>query len=201
MALPWAAVPLPGGNPAPSGLMLMSHNARSDSLIDWPRPGVSAAALDANMNAAAMRRFLRIDMFHLALAVDAPAGDDVHVSHRERSDGEVDFRLTALRQDLGAGRLHVAGLVPGAALQHHRLAVPAPGHAEARQRLAQHRLLQRRLRPALAAVGGDHDPRDAAVAGIGEAGDLVEARSFQRQTGRGLRHERLDLLREVELPG
>src|SRR5262249_13775976 len=132
----WAAVPLPGGSPAPSGPILMSHSARSASLIDWPRPGVSAAALVASMSAAATRKVLRIDMFHLALVVDGPAGDHVHVSHRKRGDGHVHFRLAAFGDDLRTRRLHVAGLIPGAALQHHRLAVPAPGHAETGQRLA-----------------------------------------------------------------
>src|SRR5919201_1064257 len=101
--------------------MLMSQSARSASLIDWPRPGVSAAAPVANRSAAAVSRLLRIDMFHLALVVDGPAGDHIHVSHRERGDGEVCPRLAALSDDLRARWLHVAGLVPGAALQHHPL--------------------------------------------------------------------------------
>src|SRR5262245_1865365 len=124
--------------------MLMSHSAKSASLTDWPRPGVSAAALVASTSAAATRSVLRIDMFHLALVVDGPAGDHIHVPHRERGDREVRSGLAAFGDDLRTRRLHIAGLVPGAALQHHRLSVPAPGHAEAGERLAQHRLLQRR---------------------------------------------------------
>ena len=94
----------------------------------------------------------------------------------------------------------VAGLVPGAALQHDRLAVPAPGHAEAGQRLGQHRRIERGFRPALAAVGRDHHLRDPAIARIGEAGNLVEARSLERQPGRRVGDEGLDLHREEELP-
>src|SRR5689334_12339497 len=134
----------------------MSQSARSASVTDWPRFGVSAAAPEANASAAATSRLLRIDMFHLALAVDSPTGDDIHVPHRESRHRHVDSRLAALGGDLRARRLRIAGLIPGAALQHDRLAVPAPGHAEAGKRLAQHWLLQRRLRPALAAIGRDH---------------------------------------------
>src|SRR5215831_16332371 len=100
--------------------------------------------------------------------------------------------------DLGARRLHVAALVPGPALQHRGSAVPAPGHAEARERPWQHRLLQRRVAPALAAVCRDHDPGDAAGARIGDAGTLVVAGLLQGQSGRWVRDERLDLLEEVE---
>src|SRR5262245_48082327 len=160
--------------------MLMSQSARSASVTDWPRFGVSAAAPEAKANAAATSKLLRIDMFHLALAVDPPAGDDVHVPHRKSRHRHIDSRLTALGGDLRTRRLCIAGLIPGTALQHDRLAVPAPRHAKAGERFAQHRLLQRRLRPALAAIGRDHDARDAAVAGIGEARDLIEARALER---------------------
>src|SRR5262249_57169304 len=109
--------------------------------------------------------------------------------------------LAALGEERGAARLLIAGLVDGAALQDGGAAVPIPRHAEAGEGLAQHRRLQRRLRPALAAVGRDLDLADAAVAGIGEAGNLVEARRLHVQPGRGMGDERLHLLREVELPG
>ena len=85
--------------------------------------------------------------------------------------------LPAMGDELRARRLHVAAFVEGAALQAAGSAVPAPGHAEARERFGHDRILQARLRPALAAVGGDHHFGDAARAGIGDAGDLVEARS------------------------
>ena len=88
-------------------------------------------------------------------------------------------------RQLGAGRLHVASLVPRAALQHHGLAVPAPGHAEPGERLAQHRRVERRFAPALAAVGRDHHLRDPAVARIGETGNLVKPGPFNVSPGDG----------------
>src|ERR1700686_379904 len=110
MAAPWAAVPPPAGKPAPSGPMLRSHVARSASVTFWPSPGVSAAnaapALDANANSVAETR-LRVDMLGLPLAVDPPAGDGIHVSHREGGDGGRGLGLAALRKELGAGRLHI----------------------------------------------------------------------------------------------
>src|ERR1700758_3560383 len=130
IAAPCAAVPLPGGRPLPSGPMLMSHSARSASLTLWPRPGPSAAMAGAasspSANEMAIAKRLRIDMLRLPGGVDRPARDHVHVPHREGSDGEVELGCAALGQQLGAGRLHVAGFVPRAALQHHGLAVPPP---------------------------------------------------------------------------
>src|SRR3954454_24108755 len=156
MAAPWAAVPLPGGRPLPSGPMLMSQRARSDSLIFWPRPGGSAASAVPAVNAIAsgMRtRLLRteitlhIDMFRLPVALDGPAHDVVHVPHREGDDRRVDLRRAALGPHLLARRLDIAGLIPGPALQHDGLAIPAPGHAKARECLRHHGSIKRRLRP------------------------------------------------------
>src|SRR5215472_11722420 len=210
IAAPCCGVPLPGGNPLPSGPTLMSHSARSASLTGLPRPGSSAAIAaapeSASANAAAkvkrvpiewigtrsaflhwrMSFFgkpgstfpgqaLAVDMLDLPFLIDRPAGDDVHVPHREGGHRHVDLGRAALGEHLLAGGLYVAGLVPGAALQHHRLPVPAPGQTEAGQRLGQDRRVERRLRPALAAVGRDQDLLDAAIAGISKAGNLVHA--------------------------
>src|SRR5438067_1422817 len=140
MAAPCAEVPLPGGNPAPSGPMLMSQSARSASVTFWPRPGVSAAsappATTTSAVATVSAKPLHIDMLGLPLVVDRPAHDVVHVAHRERRHRRVDPGLAAFGPHVGARRLHVAGLVEGAALQHHRLTIPAPGHAEAGKRFA-----------------------------------------------------------------
>src|SRR6266436_7026485 len=157
MAAPCVDVPLPGGRPLPSGPMLMSHKASSASLTGLPSPGKSAATAVAAPPSASARgmttaRRSTVDMLDLPFVIGGPARDDVHVPHREGGHRKVDFRLAALGEHLGAGRLHVAGLVPGAALQHDRLAVPAPGHAEPGERLAEHRCVERCLRPALAAV-------------------------------------------------
>src|SRR5690242_4342656 len=65
---------------------------------------------------------LRVDMLDLPFAVDAPAGDAVVMlvgegeRRRHRLPG-----LPALRHEVGAQRLRVAGLVPGAAPEDRRL--------------------------------------------------------------------------------
>src|SRR5262245_19929789 len=133
----------------------MFQAAMSDSVIGWPARGGSANAA-AVPNASVMAsagRSLRVDMLDAPCAVDAPAGDAVVVLVGEGERGRHRLLgLPACGHELGTQRLHVTGLVPGAALQHHGLAVPAPGHAETREGLGMHRPLQRRLRPALAAV-------------------------------------------------
>src|SRR5580704_2612472 len=105
---------------------------------------------------AMARSGLRIDMFDLPFAVDAPAGDAVVVlvGERERSRQRLGG-LAACGDELGAQGLRVAGLVPGPALQDRRLAIPAPRHGEAGECLVVDRPLQRRLAPAFAAVGRD----------------------------------------------
>src|SRR6266478_4879278 len=124
MSAPWVGVPLPAGRPLPSGPMLMSHSARSASLTGFPSPGVSAAiaALATSTSETASAKRLAIDMLCFPFVVDCPAGDDVHVSHRECGHRNIDLGLAALGEHLGADRLHIAGLVPGPALQHDRLA-------------------------------------------------------------------------------
>src|SRR5215469_11678190 len=151
IAAPCWGVPLPAGNPLPSGPTLMSHGARSASLTGLPSPGSSAASAVApeSASASAATKYLAVDMLHLAFLVHGPAGDHVHVAHRESGHRHVDLGGAALGEHFFARRLHVAGLVPGAALQHDRLPVPAPGQAKARQRLGQHRGVECGLRPAL----------------------------------------------------
>src|ERR1700721_1090450 len=111
-AAPCAGVPLPDGRPLPSGGTLISHFVRSASLMGFPSPGPSAAnAMPAtSANGIARAKRLAIDILCLPLVVDRPTGDDVHVPHRERGDGDVDLGLAALGEHLGAGRRRVAGL-------------------------------------------------------------------------------------------
>src|SRR5215472_16838137 len=147
--------------------MLMSHSARSAWLIGRPRCGDSARAAQAPLASASMQAAItrsRVSMVHLALAIDRPAGDGVEVvaregAHRGRLGG-----LSALGHELLAGRLRVAGFVPGAALQDRGAAVPAPRHAEAGEGFWQPRLVERGIAPALAAVGGDGDFCDPPIA-------------------------------------
>src|SRR5436190_18655304 len=106
----------------------MSHALMSASEIGLPSPGVSAAAALAATPSTSIRATsdLRVDMFDLPFAVDAPAGDAVVMLVGERQQVRERLRgLAAHGDELGARRLYIAGLVPGAALQHHRLAVPA----------------------------------------------------------------------------
>src|SRR5947209_14747803 len=164
----------------------MFHGAISASVMGLPSPGVSAltaAKPSASAQPAAItatEKALRIDMLDPPIGVDAPARDAVVVLVGEAERvGQWLLGLSARGDEFGAQRLHVAAFVPGAALQHHRLAVPAPRHTEAREGLGLHRLLQRRLSPALSPIGRNHDLGDAAVPGIRDAGDLVEAWPFQ----------------------
>src|SRR5215470_509614 len=154
----------------PSGSTSMFHALMSASEMALPRPGVSANAAEPNASESAReetreRTRLRVDMLDLPFVVDAPGSGTVVVliGERERA-GQRPLGLAAGSDELRAGRLRVAGFVPGAAKQDDGLAVPAPGHGEAREGLRMDRPLQRRLRPALAAIGRDHDLGDAAGA-------------------------------------
>src|SRR4249920_254447 len=190
MGAPWAGVPLPGGKPVPSGKMLMSQAVISAGSIGFPRFGAWAkAALEPSARAAATIICLRINMFDLPLVVDRPARGAVIVLARKSRYGRDFRRLAAHGHDLSARRLRVAGLVPGAALEDRRAAIPVPGHAEPGESLAVHRFLQRRLRPALTTIGGHHDLRNPAVARIGNAGNLVEAGLVQHHPRRRMRDE------------
>src|SRR5438552_2938194 len=108
MAAPWLGVPLPGGSPAPSGPMLRSQSARSASVTGLPSPGVSAATAAPVVSTKAnettnAKLFLRIHMLGLPFIVDAPAGDDIHMSHREGGHRDIDLGLTAFGEHLAAG--------------------------------------------------------------------------------------------------
>src|SRR5205807_10625372 len=117
----------------------------------------------AGASAASAATSSRVDMLHLAAAVDSPARRPVVVLADERGDGPNVLALATLANDLRARRLHVSRLVPRAALQDRGTAVPAPWNAEAGECLGEHRLLEHGLRPAAAAVGGNHHAGDAAV--------------------------------------
>src|SRR5438093_6581477 len=142
MRVPCAGVPAPGGKPAPSGCTLMSHAPMAAGLIGWPRWGPAAAAAPAASQSARHAAAiipLGVHMLDLPRAVNRPAGDGVEVLVRKRHGWRDRLHLPTFGHKLGAGRLHVAGLVPGAALQDGGTAVPAPGHAKAGEGLTQHR--------------------------------------------------------------
>src|ERR1700704_5295673 len=127
----------------------MARGASSAPVIGLPRLGVSASAAPAATASAVPARIsLRIDMLDLPIGADGPARDRIEVLAREAEDRRRPRSLAARGDEVGAQRLEIAALVPGAALQNRRPAVPAPGHAEARERLGQYWVLERRLRPA-----------------------------------------------------
>src|SRR5262245_46311631 len=166
----------------------MSQALISPGSIGFPRFGAWAkAAFEASARATAKISDLCIDMFHLPSALDRPSRDAIIVLAGEACYGRNLRRLAAHGHDLGTSRLHVAGLVPGAALQDRRAAIPVPGHAEPGESLAVHWFLQRRLRPALTPIGGNHDLRNPAVAGVGDAANLVEASLLQQHPRRRMR--------------
>src|SRR5690349_652533 len=201
--LPCAAVPRPAGNPCPSGVrMSMFQLARSASLTACPKRGLSGSgctacgavlpsgtpavectamglpfmpaqprAASATVTAAARSLSLADCIAHLPGLVDRPRLDRVVVLH------EADDRARLLQ--VRDARLHVAVVVHGAAHQHRRPSVPVPADLEAREALVHDRLLDHRLAPVLAAVGGHVDRADLARARPRKPGDLVEARAFQ----------------------
>src|ERR1700752_1216204 len=127
MASPSIAVPRPGGRPAPSGPMLMSHAAMSPGAIGCPNCGAWARAAGAMVSIDTLTAMdLSVNIAGLPLLVDAPACDGVVV---------VDPPQAALVGELRARRLHHARVVRGTTLQHGRTAIPLPRCAEAHGRL------------------------------------------------------------------
>src|SRR6476661_1524958 len=112
--------------------MLMSHAAISSCVAARPRFGLSAANATPEAMAkpeVAMRRALRVDMLHLAFVGNRPGRNGIGVEDRPGP---------ALGDHLLARRLDVAGVIDRAALQDGRATVPAPRHAETRQRSRQY---------------------------------------------------------------
>src|SRR5262245_53158239 len=101
----------------PSGSTAMSQALMSASGMFLPSPGVSATAAEPNASDnATERRRLRVDMLDLPFGVDAPGRDAVVVLVREAERvGDRPGGLAAGRHEVGAQRLRVAALVPGAA--------------------------------------------------------------------------------------
>src|SRR5579883_1159662 len=186
----------------------MSHALMSASETGLPRfgdwlPGLCAKlAPVSNARATAKaNNGLRIDMLDLPFAVDGPTGDAVVVLVREKQGARKGLLgLAPRRHKLGAQRLHVPGLVPGAALQDRRLAIPAPRHLEAGERLVEDGRLQRGFAPALAAIRRHQDLGDPPGAGIGDARNGVVARLLEVMAERRVSDEALHLHQEVEPP-
>src|SRR6266851_4595443 len=136
--------------------MLTSHAAASAGEIGCPKCGASAAVAAPAWNANATTTAASlpaidvsyVDIGHLAFGTHAPTGDQVAMLHWECVDIRRVLGRPALSNECGPARLKVSGLVGGAAHQDRWAAVPVPRHAEAGQRLRQHRRLQGRERPA-----------------------------------------------------
>src|SRR5215510_12047770 len=198
---PSAGVPLPGGRPVPSGKMLMSHADRSVAVMGFPSFGVCPnAALENSVSVRKIRnvRSLSVNIPYLPAAFDRPARNGIIVLARESGHSRRPRRLAAGRDKLRAGRLHIPGLVPCAALKDHGTAIPTPRHAESSECLALDGTLKRGLSPGLATIGGHHDLGDAAIARIGDAGNLIESRAAQCKPGRWMRDEGFHFLDEIE---
>src|SRR5215831_15572352 len=108
--------------------MLMSQGARSAGVIGCPNLGVSAASatLRPSISIVAKASISRIDMAHLALVINPPAGDGVPVLHRERRHVRRTPGRAALDNECLSSRLHVAGLVRRTALQDRGASIPVP---------------------------------------------------------------------------
>src|ERR1700733_1438360 len=154
----------------------MSQALMSASEICVPRCGVSAANAADEARTSATRRAaapgLNVDMLDLPGALNSPRGEAVVVLVGKAEHVGHFLGLTAHGDEIGAQRLHGAGIVPGPAGDDRRLAVPAPRHGKARERFRADRTFDRRFAPALAAIGGDQNFLDAAGAGISNAGKL-----------------------------
>src|SRR5262245_41663452 len=101
--------------------MLMSHAATSAVVAGRPRFGVSRAAGPAQPPNAMMQlataSVSRVDILDLAIRLHAPGLDRVVVIDRVRA---------VPRDELAARRLHDAGVVGRATLEHRGRAVPLP---------------------------------------------------------------------------
>src|SRR5215813_4171863 len=133
MTAPCAAVPLPGGRPAPSGGMLTSHAATSAGVAVRPRPGVSVTTAGLAQPARVATQMptatrLRVDIFHLAAPRHAPGLDGVVVE---------DDVAAMLGHQLFPRGLYLTGAVRRTTLQDGRSALPFPGDAEAGQHARQ----------------------------------------------------------------
>src|ERR1700685_4218541 len=181
----------------------MSQALMSASLIGLPRCGASAAKAAAEAKASVTRSAaapgLNVDMLDLPGALNPPRGEAVVVLVGKAEHVGNFLGLAAYRDEIGAQRLHGAGIVPGAAGDGGRLAVPAPRHGKARERFRADRTFDRRFAPALAAIGGDQNFLDAAGARIGNAGNLVKARTLHGVAERRLGDERFYVVDEVEV--
>src|SRR4051812_46963393 len=77
---------------------------------------MAVAAPSISPRGTAPARILGVYMLDLPFGIDGPARDHVHLSHRERSHRDIHLGRATLGEHLVAGRLYIAGFVPGATL-------------------------------------------------------------------------------------
>src|ERR1700684_1653916 len=107
---PCVGVPLPFGNPVPSGKMLMSHGAMVASSTGLPRLGVSASKappIEAMHTEATKITCLNGNMLDLAVASHAPTGDRVVVLIVEAQNRRWFRQLAACDDKFSPGRLNL----------------------------------------------------------------------------------------------
>src|SRR6266542_7146057 len=128
---------------------------------------------------------LRLDMAHLSVPTDKPGFDTVEVIETvwpgtESSNGD----------QLLSRRLHVTSFIRAARLQRRFAALPPPRQRKAGRRFREHRSVEAGIRPGVAAVRRDFDPRDATAAGPRQTGDLIRAAAVQDLFARRARDDR-----------
>src|ERR1700727_3231287 len=105
---PCSGVPLPLGNPVPSGKMLMSHGATVASSIGLPRLGISASKappIETIHTEATKIVRLNVDMLDFPVASYAPTGDRVVVLIVEAQNRRRLRQLAACEDKFSPGRL------------------------------------------------------------------------------------------------
>src|ERR1700686_4467960 len=151
-ASPCAAVPLPSGNPAPVGSVVMSRCLISSALAGLPNPD---GFVWANRLAKAMKHSVHNNNFlcigQLAALLQPPPLDTVIVETR---------MCASSRNDLLVCRLHIARFVGAPGADDRFVAVPIPRQAESDCRILQNRLLQFCLPPIFPAVSRDFHSGD-----------------------------------------
>src|SRR5262249_42989030 len=122
----------------------MSQAAMSAGASGFPRLGVCAHAnfeVRTRTNTRRWRVSLRVYMPTLAVTIDRPARDRVEMFVREGGYCWTFGHFTAYCNNLGSGWLHITRLIPRAALQHGRPAVPSPRRPKPGECLVEHRYL------------------------------------------------------------
>src|SRR6185369_6202539 len=199
MGLPSAAVPLPGGNPLPSGGMVRSQSLTSSAVGARPTPyvGIWAATGEApaaarSIPSAVTSRSLYVDIVDAAIGRHLPALDGIVVVDRVQAADLGQF---------GERRLEIAGFIDAPRLENDRAPIPAPVESEASVGEAEDRFLELGVLPGLSGILRDLDPADQPATRPRQAPDLVESWPRQPLATRGESDHRLRLHDEHELSG